>query len=95
MIDTISLSSTPHRPLDTRTLAALYAATSLIITVHPAMLDVASCNQFLIMISDLSEVLGQFGAKFEHDFFRFLLTRVNPNDRASEVHVWSHAPIVW
>jgi chromosome partitioning protein len=32
------------------------------------------------MISDLSEVLGQFGAKFEHDFFRFLLTRVNPND---------------
>lgn len=62
------------------TLAALYAATSLIITVHPAMLDVASCNQFLIMISDLSEVLGQFGAKFEHDFFRFLLTRVNPND---------------
>jgi chromosome partitioning protein len=62
------------------TLAALYAATSLIITVHPAMLDVASCNQFLIMISDLSEVLGQFGARFEHDFFRFLLTRVNPND---------------
>lgn len=62
------------------TLAALYAATSLIITVHPAMLDVASCNQFLIMISDLSEVLAQFGAKFEHDFFRFLLTRVNPND---------------
>lgn len=62
------------------TLAALYAATSLIVTVHPAMLDVASCNQFLIMISDLSDVLAQFGAKFEHDFFRFLLTRVNPND---------------
>ncbi|NEH46625.1 plasmid partitioning protein RepA [Rhizobium leguminosarum] len=62
------------------TLAALYASTSLIVTVHPAMLDVASCNQFLIMISDLSEVLAQFGARFEHDFFRFLLTRVNPND---------------
>ncbi|WP_349963149.1 plasmid partitioning protein RepA [Rhizobium sp. ZPR3] len=62
------------------TLAALYAATALIVTVHPAMLDVASCNQFLIMISDLSDVLAQFGAKFEHDFFRFLLTRVNPND---------------
>lgn len=62
------------------TLAALYAATSLIVTVHPAMLDVASCNQFLIMISDLSDVLAQFGARFEHDFFRFLLTRVNPND---------------
>lgn len=62
------------------TLAALYAATALLVTVHPAMLDVASCNQFLIMISDLSEVLEQFGARFEHDFFRFLLTRVNPND---------------
>lgn len=62
------------------TLAALYAATALIVTVHPAMLDVASCNQFLIMISDLSDVLAQFGAHFEHDFFRFLLTRVNPND---------------
>ncbi len=62
------------------TLAALYAATALVVTVHPAMLDVASCNQFLIMISDLSEVLDQFGARFEHDFFRFLLTRVNPND---------------
>ncbi|MGV2114229.1 plasmid partitioning protein RepA [Agrobacterium salinitolerans] len=62
------------------TLAALYAATALVVTVHPAMLDVASCNQFLIMISDLSEVLEQFGAQFEHDFFRFLLTRVNPND---------------
>lgn len=62
------------------TLAALYAATALVVTVHPAMLDVASCNQFLIMISDLSDVLEQFGAKFQHDFFRFLLTRVNPND---------------
>lgn len=62
------------------TLAALYAATSLVVTVHPAMLDVASCNQFLIMLSDLSDVLQQFGARFEHDFFRFLLTRVNPND---------------
>ncbi|PLW76044.1 plasmid partitioning protein RepA [Cohaesibacter celericrescens] len=62
------------------TLAALYAATAMIVTVHPAMLDVASCNQFLIMISDLSEVLAEFGARFEHDFIRFLLTRVNPND---------------
>ena len=76
--DIVVLDTPPS--LGYSTLAALYAATSLIITVHPAMLDVASCNQFLIMISDLSEVLEQFGAKFEHDFFRFLLTRVNPND---------------
>ncbi|WP_319520685.1 plasmid partitioning protein RepA [uncultured Martelella sp.] len=62
------------------TLAALYAATGLVVTVHPAMLDVASCNQFLIMISDLAETLAEFGAHFEHDFVKFLLTRVNPND---------------
>lgn len=76
--DVVILDTPPS--LGYSTLAALYAATSLIITVHPAMLDVASCNQFLIMISDLSETLAQFGARFEHDFFRFLLTRVNPND---------------
>ncbi|MEJ8476917.1 plasmid partitioning protein RepA [Roseibium algae] len=62
------------------TLAALYASTGMIVTVHPAMLDVASCNQFLIMISQLSEVLAEFGAEFDHSFFRVLLTRVNPND---------------
>jgi len=62
------------------TLAALYAATGMIVTVHPAMLDVASCNQFLLMISDLSDVLAEFGAEFDHSFFRLLLTRVNPND---------------
>jgi chromosome partitioning protein len=76
--DIVILDTPPS--LGYTTLAALYAATSLIVTVHPAMLDVASCNQFLIMISDLSEVLAQFGAKFEHDHFKFLLTRVNPND---------------
>ena len=62
------------------TLAALYAATGLVVTVHPSMLDVASCNQFLIMISDLADTLAQFGAEFDHDFMKFLLTRVNPND---------------
>ena len=76
--DVVVLDTPPS--LGYTTLAALYAATSLIVTVHPAMLDVASCNQFLIMISDLSEVLAQFGAQFEHDHFKFLLTRVNPND---------------
>ena len=62
------------------TLAALYAATGIIISIHPAMLDVASCNQFLMMISELSSVLADFGAEFEHYFLRFLLTRYNPND---------------
>lgn len=62
------------------TLAALYAATGMVVTVHPAMLDVASCNQFLIMLSELSETLGAYGADFHHAFFRILMTRVNPHD---------------
>jgi chromosome partitioning protein len=62
------------------TLAALYAATGMVVTVHPAMLDVASCNQFLIMLSELSETLAAYGAQFSHEFFRVLMTRVNPND---------------
>jgi chromosome partitioning protein len=44
------------------------------------MLDVASCNQFLIMLSELSETLAAYGAQFSHEFFRVLMTRVNPND---------------
>ena len=32
------------------------------------------------MISDLADTLAQFGARFDHDFLKFLMTRVNPND---------------
>lgn len=76
--DVVVLDTPPS--LGYSTLAALYAATGLIITVHPAMLDVASANQFLIMLTELAGTLEAFGAKFDHDFIRFLLTRVNPND---------------
>lgn len=34
------------------TLGALFASTGLLITLHPQMLDLASCNQFLGMSSD-------------------------------------------
>jgi chromosome partitioning protein len=40
------------------TLGALCAATGVIVTVHPQMLDVASMGQFLFMTSDLLEVCG-------------------------------------
>ncbi|MTH96693.1 plasmid partitioning protein RepA [Roseibium sp. RKSG952] len=62
------------------TLSALFAATGLIITVHPAMMDIASCSQFLKMMSDTAKVLTDRGGKFDHDFIRFLLTRYDPND---------------
>lgn len=62
------------------TLGAIYAATSLIVTVHPAMLDVSSMNQFLAMISDLMAVIRKAGGRLEYDFLKFVLTRHNPHD---------------
>ncbi len=62
------------------TLGALYAATALLVTVHPAMLDVSSMNQFLKMTSDILHVIEESGGKLEHDFIRYVLTRHNPND---------------
>ncbi|MEI2387427.1 plasmid partitioning protein RepA [Breoghania sp. JC706] len=81
--DVVILDTPPS--LGYTTMAALYAATGLIITVHPAMLDVASCSQFLKMIADVTTTLRGGGAVFEHDFIKFLLTRVNPNDGPQKI----------
>ncbi len=62
------------------TLGALYAATGIVITVHPAMLDVSSMNQFLSMTSELLAVIEEAGGSLSHDFVRYLLTRHTPHD---------------
>lgn len=62
------------------TLGALCAATGLLITIHPAMIDVASMNQFLAMMSDLMHVIEERGGVLNHDFIRYVITRHNPND---------------
>jgi chromosome partitioning protein len=62
------------------TLSALCAATSVIITVHPQMLDVASMCQFLLMTSDLLAVVAQAGGRLTYDFLRYLVTRYEPQD---------------
>lgn len=62
------------------TLGALSAATALLITVHPAMLDVSSMNQFLAMTSDIMSVIEDAGGQLEHDFIRYVITRHDPND---------------
>lgn len=64
------------------TLSALYAATGLVVTVHPAMLDVASMSQFLLMMGDLASTIREAGARMDNDFVRYLLTRHDPNDQA-------------
>ena len=62
------------------TLSALCAASSLLITVHPQMLDVMSMCQFLAMTSDLLDVVAGAGGNMNYDWMRYLVTRYEPGD---------------
>jgi chromosome partitioning protein len=62
------------------TMGALNAATSMLVTIHPQMVDVASMSQFLLMTSDLMSVIQDAGGRLSHDFIRYVVTRHNPND---------------
>ncbi|RFB76596.1 plasmid partitioning protein RepA [Methylovirgula sp. 4M-Z18] len=64
------------------TLSALCAATSVLVTVHPQMLDVASMSQFLQMTAGLFGVVERAGGNAGYDFFRYVLTRYEANDGA-------------
>ena len=62
------------------TMGALHAATSMLVTIHPQMVDVSSMSQFLLMTSDLMEVIQEAGGSLHHDFIRYVITRHDPND---------------
>ncbi|MUZ76202.1 plasmid partitioning protein RepA [Agrobacterium vitis] len=62
------------------TLGALCAATGLLITAHPQMLDVMSMCQFLLMASDLLSVVQDSGGDLDYDFIRYVVTRYEPSD---------------
>jgi chromosome partitioning protein len=62
------------------TLGALCAATGVLITVHPQMLDVMSMCQFLLMASDLLSVVQEAGGDLDYDFLRYVVTRHEPSD---------------
>lgn len=62
------------------TLGALVAATGLLVTIHPQMLDVASMAQFLLMMADLLSVVREAGAPVRHDFLKYVVTRHEPSD---------------
>jgi chromosome partitioning protein len=62
------------------TLGALCAATGVLVTVHPQMLDVASMSQFLLMTGDLLAVVRNAGGRLNLDFLRYLITRHEPQD---------------
>ena len=77
--DVIVLDTPPS--LGFLTLGAIYAATGMLVTVHPAMIDVASMSQFLLMMSDLIGVIKDAGATLKQDFFQYVITRHDPNDQ--------------
>jgi len=62
------------------TLSALCAATAVLITVHPQMLDVMSMSQFLNMTGSLLDVVANAGANTQYDWMRYLVTRYEPSD---------------
>jgi chromosome partitioning protein len=64
------------------TLGAIYAATGLIVTVHPAMLDVMSMCQFLLMMEGLIGAIRNEGGTLQQDFLHYLITRHDPHDQA-------------
>jgi chromosome partitioning protein len=77
--DVVVLDCPPQ--LGILTLGALCAATGMIVTVHPQMLDVMSMCQFLLMTSDLLKVVREAGGALDYDFIRYLVTRYEPSDR--------------
>lgn len=62
------------------TMSALNAATAMLITVHPQMVDVASMSQFLLMTTDFMKVIEDAGGKIQLDFLRYVVTRHDPHD---------------
>ncbi|MCP3477866.1 plasmid partitioning protein RepA (plasmid) [Bradyrhizobium sp. CCGUVB1N3] len=78
--DVVILDTPPS--LGFLTLGAIYAATGLLVTVHPAMLDVMSMSQFLLMMGDLISVIRDAGASMKHDFLRYVVTRHDPFDQS-------------
>jgi chromosome partitioning protein len=62
------------------TLSAMTAATAVLITIHPQMLDVMSMSQFLQMTGDLLESVAKAGASTDYDWMKYLITRFEPGD---------------
>ncbi|MCO5073816.1 MAG: plasmid partitioning protein RepA [Rhizobiaceae bacterium] len=63
------------------TLSALTAATSVLITVHPQMLDLMSMSQFLLMLGNVLRTIRTQGkTQIKLDWLRYLITRYEPTD---------------
>lgn len=78
LYDVVVLDCPPQ--LGFLTMAALTTATSVLITVHPQMLDVMSMNQFLKMTGELLDEIGKSGASSQYHWMKYLITRFEPSD---------------
>jgi chromosome partitioning protein len=76
--DIVVIDCPPH--LGFLTMSALSAATAVLVTVHPQMLDVMSMCQFLLMTSNLLGVVGDAGGDMSYDWLRYVITRYEPGD---------------
>ena len=76
--DVVVVDCPPH--MGFLTLSGLCAATSMVVTIHPQMLDIASMSQFLLMTNDLLSVGNSAGGDLRYDFIRYLVTRYEPQD---------------
>lgn len=63
------------------TITALTAATAVLITIHPQMLDVMSMGQFLLMLGNILEPIRAAGAAVNLEWYRYLITRYEPTDQ--------------
>ncbi|MCE0507274.1 plasmid partitioning protein RepA [Roseivivax sp. GX 12232] len=66
------------------TMSAVCASTSLLMTIIPERVDLASGSQFLTMASDLIEVLHSNGGIGAYDHFVYLLTRFDTSISAQQ-----------
>lgn len=62
------------------TLTAMATSTSVLITVHPQMLDIMSMSQFLLMLGEILKSIEGAGVQVSLDWFRYLVTRYEPGD---------------
>ena len=76
--DVVVIDCPPH--LGFLTMSALSAATAVLVTVHPQMLDLMSMSQFLLMTSNLLGVVAETGGDMSYDWLRYLITRYEPGD---------------
>ncbi|OAM74433.1 plasmid partitioning protein RepA [Devosia elaeis] len=76
--DIVVVDCPPH--LGYLTLSAMTAATAVLVTVHPQMLDLMSMSQFLQMLGSLARTVKSAGGDLSMDWLRYLITRYEPTD---------------